>query len=219
MVLRAARSAPDTDQVAHFGRHLCGGRLHLPGEATSHPRAHIARISLPLLMRVPSWQVGIEDMTGSYDFARTGRFAACGMFLVGPVMHNWFGLLARVYPASMGQAKSTICKVATDQMVMAPLFNPLFVSALFTMEGRPDQIVPTLRYYRYYPPTPSLAAISTRADCPFPTLSLSLSLSGVVPPGHSSRRAGLFAALCHHHLLPRPASHFMLCCVAAELST
>ena len=153
--------------------------------------AQIAGVPIPPLKHVPSPQVGIEDMTSSYDWARTGRFTACGMFLVGPVMHNWFGLLARVYPASMGQAKSTLCKVATDQMVMAPLFNPLFVSALYTMEGRPDQIVPTLRYLlpcliqRY---RPWLAAPSSLyLPLSFPTCRGTT--SPLRPAGHAFRQA------------------------------
>ena len=79
------------------------------------------------------------------DWARTARFAACGIFLVGPIMHNWFGLLARLYPASMGHGRSMMAKVATDQLVMAPLFNPLFVTALFTMEGRPSEAWPAIK--------------------------------------------------------------------------
>lgn len=38
-----------------------------------------------------------------------------------------------------------MAKVATDQLVMAPLFNPLFVTALFTMEGRPAEAWPAIK--------------------------------------------------------------------------
>ena len=38
-----------------------------------------------------------------------------------------------------------MAKVATDQLVMAPLFNPLFVTALFPMEGRPAEAWPAIK--------------------------------------------------------------------------
>ena len=111
-------------------------------------------------------QLAIEGVgPDGYDFLRTGRFATIGMCLVGPVMHNWFGLLARIYPDSLGSTKVMLCKVATDQAIMAPLFNPLFVAALYTLEGRPQEVVPTLRIIYVVSRLCSCRSTECSADC------------------------------------------------------
>ncbi len=38
----------------------------------------------------------LVEKSDSVDTVRTAKFAALGLLLVGPVMHNWYGLLSKV---------------------------------------------------------------------------------------------------------------------------
>ena len=68
-----------------------------------------------------------------FDFARSGRFFLLGGALVGPVLHLWYGRLFSVLPGA-GVADA-VKRTAADQLLFAPLFNPLFISCLALLEG------------------------------------------------------------------------------------
>ena len=57
-----------------------------------------------------------------FDGWRTLRFLLTGAFVVAPTMHMWFGFLSRTFPGVSMAA--TVQKVAADQLIMAPVFNP-----------------------------------------------------------------------------------------------
>jgi len=64
---------------------------------------------------------------------RVATMGLVGLTLVGPTLHHWFGFLFRVLPGT--GAKATIQKTLVDQLLFAPIFNPLFVGYLYLLEG------------------------------------------------------------------------------------
>lgn len=82
-------------------------------------------------------QLGIERET-PFDTKRFCIFTFLGIALVGPVLHQWYGILSRVFPAP-GFA-SAIKSLALDQFLFAPMFCGLFLSSLLTLEGKPREI-------------------------------------------------------------------------------
>ncbi|CRK38978.1 Protein SYM1 like protein [Verticillium longisporum] len=72
--------------------------------------------------------------TKGHDLARTGRMALYGGSVFGPVATTWFGFLARNVNFR-STAATTIGRVATDQLVFAPVMIGVFLSSMATLEG------------------------------------------------------------------------------------
>jgi hypothetical protein len=68
------------------------------------------------------------------DYSRALRFVALGAFLVGPVIHFWYGALMNIFPGNSSAA--VIKRVFLDQFFFSPLFLPTFLSSLWLMEGQ-----------------------------------------------------------------------------------
>ncbi|CAG9773722.1 unnamed protein product [Ceutorhynchus assimilis] len=66
--------------------------------------------------------------------ARTAQFAFLGFCLVGPAVTAWYKLLARTFGYDKN-AKSTLCKVACDQLIFAPGFLVIFISSVGLLHG------------------------------------------------------------------------------------
>eukprot|EP00658_Telonema_sp_P-2_P040637 TRINITY_DN2904_c0_g1_i5.p1 TRINITY_DN2904_c0_g1~~TRINITY_DN2904_c0_g1_i5.p1 ORF type:complete len:211 (+),score=54.89 TRINITY_DN2904_c0_g1_i5:245-877(+) len=91
-------------------------------------------------------QFGIEKAQNSeegYNPRRTMNMMLIGGTLVGPTLHYWFSFLFTRIPST--SLAGTVQKMAADQLIFAPLFNPAFVSYLFLLEGRPAEILPKLQ--------------------------------------------------------------------------
>ena len=73
----------------------------------------------------------------SWDKARTGRFFLLGTFLVAPVVHFWYGTLATRIPGTT--VWPVIQRVGWDQFMFAPMFVPVWLTCLWTLEGRQQQ--------------------------------------------------------------------------------
>ena len=56
-----------------------------------------------------------------------------GLTLAGPLLHHWFGFLFRTFPGT--GLTSTLKKIAMDQGLFAPVFNPLFIGYIYLLEG------------------------------------------------------------------------------------
>jgi protein Mpv17 len=56
----------------------------------------------------------------------------------GRTLHNWFGFLFSRFPAP--GFKSTVQKIACDQLIFAPIFNPVFLLFVFGLEGRLSEL-------------------------------------------------------------------------------
>jgi len=78
-----------------------------------------------------------------FNFRRYLNMAIIGAFLVGPVLHVWYGFLNRMIPAQT--VAGTIQRLACDQLIFAPPFIPIFFGALFTLEGKLDELEGVLR--------------------------------------------------------------------------
>ena len=72
------------------------------------------------------------------DFWRVVKFTTLGACFTGPILHFWYGFLARRLPgASLGNA---IQRLALDQLVFAPCFVPSFFAAIMLLDGKPHLI-------------------------------------------------------------------------------
>jgi len=75
-------------------------------------------------------QVLIEKRSlKEYEFSRSLRFASLGLFLVGPTLRVWYGVLDRRI-GSVGRF-AALRKVAVDQLA----FNPCFTAVFLTVNG------------------------------------------------------------------------------------
>ena len=71
--------------------------------------------------------------TSTWDKARTGRFGLLGCVLVAPLIHYWYGFLARTIPGT--DVASIAKRVFLDQFVYTPPFIPLWLTSLWTLES------------------------------------------------------------------------------------
>ncbi|KAJ0265309.1 22 kDa peroxisomal membrane protein [Hirschfeldia incana] len=74
----------------------------------------------------------------SYDLVRTARMGAYGLFILGPVQHQWFGFMSRLLPKQ--DFVTTLKKMAMGQTVYGPTIMVIFLSfnALLQGEGGSD---------------------------------------------------------------------------------
>lgn len=68
------------------------------------------------------------------DFRRTIQFSSIGLFVGGPALRFWYGVLNK-YVGSSG-ATVVLKKVFVDQAVFAPVFILFFLSAVGTLQGK-----------------------------------------------------------------------------------
>ena len=69
------------------------------------------------------------------DTKRTFNFTILGFALVGPILHVWYGLLAR-HVTSSSLLLTSIKRTILDQTICAPLFLPTFMISLMILEGK-----------------------------------------------------------------------------------
>ncbi|KAF8111916.1 hypothetical protein N665_0071s0055 [Sinapis alba] len=74
----------------------------------------------------------------SYDLVRTARMGAYGLLILGPVQHQWFGFMSRLFPKQ--DLITTFKKMAMGQTVYGPTIMVIFLSfnALLQGEGGSD---------------------------------------------------------------------------------
>jgi hypothetical protein len=67
------------------------------------------------------------------DWPQMGRFALLNVVFVAPVLHYWYVGLAKAIP---GKAiKSVLKRVFYDEFVFTPVYIPVLMSILWTLEG------------------------------------------------------------------------------------
>lgn len=82
----------------------------------------------------------------SYDVMRAVRFLGWATFIVSPLGHYWFNFLdANVFPATPTAPYAIVAKMACDQLLMTPLLTLAFFMGMKTMEGAPEQAIPTVK--------------------------------------------------------------------------
>mmetsp|Transcript_3938 Transcript_3938/g.5181 ORF Transcript_3938/g.5181 Transcript_3938/m.5181 type:complete len:250 (-) Transcript_3938:165-914(-) len=69
-----------------------------------------------------------------WDVARSGRFAVLGGALVGPAIHAWYNALSTFLPGT--GIRTVIQRVVLDQFIFTPVFVPIWLASLWTLEGR-----------------------------------------------------------------------------------
>ncbi|XP_053601404.1 protein Mpv17 [Plodia interpunctella] len=79
-------------------------------------------------------QTVIEKKSTDINYKRTLQFTSIGMFVGGPALHVWYGVLHR-YIGSAGKSVA-IKKVFVDQCVFAPVFLFILLSAVGTLQGK-----------------------------------------------------------------------------------
>ncbi|KAA8499192.1 Protein SYM1 [Porphyridium purpureum] len=80
-----------------------------------------------------------------WDAVRTGKLAAFGACLHGPIGHYWYGFLDRtIMTAAPTSAAAVATKTAVDQILWAPIFTSVFFGSMKLMDGKPDEIVPEI---------------------------------------------------------------------------
>jgi hypothetical protein len=84
---------------------------------------------------------GVSDEP--FDGKRFVTFVALQTFLVAPVLHNWYGLVFKIFP---GKSYLSLAKrVGADQFVFAPIFIASFVSSNLLLLGKSELIVAKLK--------------------------------------------------------------------------
>ncbi|CAH8361912.1 unnamed protein product [Eruca vesicaria subsp. sativa] len=69
----------------------------------------------------------------SYDLVRTARMGAYGLFILGPVQHQWFGFMSRLFPKQ--DFITTLKKMAMGQTVYGPIIMTIFLSFNGLLQG------------------------------------------------------------------------------------
>jgi peroxisomal membrane protein 2 len=69
----------------------------------------------------------------AWDKARTARFGFLGACLVAPCIHFWYRALAAQIPGT--NMAAVVQRVFIDQFIYTPLFLPVWLTSLWTLEG------------------------------------------------------------------------------------
>eukprot|EP00250_Pteridium_aquilinum_P006902 c16730_g1_i1 orf=149-871(+) len=77
------------------------------------------------------------------DIQRLLSFTAIGLFMSGPGLHVWYGMLPKVIPVP--GFPGVLLRLAADQLVFTPLGVGCLFVALCTFEGRQQEIEAKLR--------------------------------------------------------------------------
>lgn len=77
------------------------------------------------------------------DIQRLLSFTAIGLFMSGPGLHIWYGLLPKVIPVP--GFPGVLLRLAADQLIFTPLGVVCLFIALCTFEGRQQEIEAKLR--------------------------------------------------------------------------
>lgn len=83
------------------------------------------------------------DKVQQIDIQRLLSFSAIGIFMSGPGLHIWYGILAKV--VTVPGYGGVLLRLAADQLFFTPLGIGCFFIALCTLEGRQHEIEAKLR--------------------------------------------------------------------------
>jgi hypothetical protein len=75
---------------------------------------------------------------------QVGRFAFLNMIFVAPVLHHWYQFINRAVP---GKSMSRVLqRVFWDEFVFSPVYIPVFLGGLWTLEGTKPEKINTMLY-------------------------------------------------------------------------
>uniref|UniRef100_A0A7R9WT51 Peroxisomal membrane protein MPV17 n=1 Tax=Craspedostauros australis TaxID=1486917 RepID=A0A7R9WT51_9STRA len=78
-------------------------------------------------------QMAMQEGEFEIDWAKTGRFAFLNVVLVAPVLHYWYQFINRSVPGS--SLTRVLQRVFWDEFVFTPLYLPVVLGSLWTLEG------------------------------------------------------------------------------------
>ncbi|KAG0562419.1 hypothetical protein M758_9G146900 [Ceratodon purpureus] len=78
------------------------------------------------------------EKSGQVDFRRLAAMTSLGLFIVGPILHYWYGFLNRVVKAP--GTKGVLIRLSMDQFIFAPIFIAFTFAYLLLMEGNAGKI-------------------------------------------------------------------------------
>lgn len=78
------------------------------------------------------------EKSGTVDYRRLAAMTSLGLFIVGPVLHYWYGFLNRVIKTP--GTKGAVMRLAMDQFIFAPIFIAFTFAYLLLLEGNASQI-------------------------------------------------------------------------------
>lgn len=84
---------------------------------------------------------GVSDEP--FDGRRFVSFVTLQTFLVAPVLHQWYGLVFKLFPGT--SYLSLFKRVAADQLGFAPIFVASFISSNLVLMGKSDMVVDKLK--------------------------------------------------------------------------
>jgi hypothetical protein len=83
------------------------------------------------------------------DLGQVGRFAFLNAVFVAPVLHHWYQFINRAVP---GKSMSKVLqRVFWDEFVFSPVYIPVFLGGLWSLEGATPQKIKSM-IYKEVPP-------------------------------------------------------------------
>ena len=79
-----------------------------------------------------------KSSSDSYDLVRTARMGAYGLLILGPVQHQWFGFMSRLFPKQ--DFITTFKKMAMGQTVYGPTIMVIFLPFNALLQGNASWI-------------------------------------------------------------------------------
>ena len=76
----------------------------------------------------------VIERKGNFEISRSIRFGAIGSFFVAPTIRVWYLTLERWFGAGV-TIKTTLRKVATDQLLFAPIFSAAIIGVIGTSQS------------------------------------------------------------------------------------
>jgi len=83
-------------------------------------------------------QIWLGEEGDRFEWKRLGIFTLLGTVFIGPVLHVWYGLLAKMFTGA--GTVTAVSKLAMDQLLFAPVFIGSIISLIMVMEGHGDQV-------------------------------------------------------------------------------
>lgn len=81
-----------------------------------------------------------------FNYWRTLRLVLFGMFMDGPVGHVWYNTLDKfVMPDNPKSNRAVVLKMLADQVIWAPFFSCVFFTFIYTLQFRPQAIIPAIQ--------------------------------------------------------------------------
>lgn len=88
-------------------------------------------------------QIWLGEEGQNFEWKRLGIFTLLGMVFIGPVLHVWYGTLAKLF-TGVGTA-TAVSKLAMDQLLFAPVFIGSIISLIMVLEGHGEDVPAKLK--------------------------------------------------------------------------